>query len=90
MKWKEWNVRLLIELSKAIKCPTVNYHLAGAKRIQQALFEPDTVEKYISNEETSSKIRSIFVDQYSFKVYIYTVNLPSLTRSKPKPNRKCK
>ena len=71
MKWKEWNVRLLIELSKAIKCPTVNYHLAGAKRIQQALFEPDTVEKYISNEETSSKIRSIFVDQYSFKVYIY-------------------
>jgi len=55
-------------LSKAIKCPTVNYHLAGAKRIQQALFEPDTVEKYISNEETSSKIRSIFVDQYSFKV----------------------
>lgn len=66
--FKEWNTRLLIEQSKAIKCPTINFHLAGAKIIQQTLFEPETVEKYIANAEKSAQIRSIFVDQYSFGV----------------------
>ena len=29
----EWNVRLLIERSLAIKCPTIHYHLAGTKKV---------------------------------------------------------
>lgn len=29
---KEWDARLMIERSKAIKCPTVYYHLAGTKK----------------------------------------------------------
>ena len=59
---------MLIEKSKVIKCPTINFHLAGAKIVQQTLFEHDTVEKYIKNKEQASKIRSVFVDQYSFGV----------------------
>ncbi len=31
----DWAVRLLIERSKAIKCPSIGFHLAGAKKIQQ-------------------------------------------------------
>ena len=31
----EWRARALLERSKAIKCPTVGYQLAGAKRVQQ-------------------------------------------------------
>lgn len=30
---KEWDVRLLIERSRAIKCPSVQYHLAGTKKV---------------------------------------------------------
>jgi hypothetical protein len=69
-KKKEWNVRLMIERSRAIKCPTINYQLAGAKRIQQSLFEADIVEKYlgVENKEVCQKIRATFVDQYSFEV----------------------
>lgn len=30
---KEWDIRLLIERSQAIKCPSVQYHLAGTKKV---------------------------------------------------------
>ena len=30
---REWNARLMIERSKAIKCPSIYYHLAGAKKV---------------------------------------------------------
>jgi len=30
---KEWDIRLLIERSRAIKCPSVQYHLAGTKKV---------------------------------------------------------
>ena len=32
-----WQGREIIELSKAIKCPDINFHLAGCKKIQQSL-----------------------------------------------------
>ena len=32
---KDWDSRLLLERSKAIKCPNVYYHLAGTKKVQQ-------------------------------------------------------
>lgn len=44
---KEWDGRLLIERSKAIKCPNISYHLAGAKKVQQVLANPGELEKYV-------------------------------------------
>lgn len=29
----EWSARLMIERSKAIKCPNIQYHLAGTKKV---------------------------------------------------------
>ena len=58
----------MIERSKAIKCPTVAYQLAGCKRMQQELFQPGVVEKYLSDKSISDKIRAVFVEQYSFNV----------------------
>jgi glutathione synthase len=34
---KHWKGREKIELSKAIKCPDINFHIAGCKKIQQRL-----------------------------------------------------
>ena len=31
---KEWEMRLMLERSLAIKCPSIHYHLAGAKKVQ--------------------------------------------------------
>lgn len=63
----DWQARLLIEKSKAIKCPNINYHLAGCKKIQQVLFENESLaNRYLKDEKIVQKIRDTFVEQYSF------------------------
>ena len=42
---KEWDIYLLLEQSRAIKCPSVAYHLAGMKKIQQVLYNPTILER---------------------------------------------
>ncbi|KAL0815317.1 hypothetical protein Bca101_071761 [Brassica carinata] len=42
----EWNARLLIEQSSAVKCPSIAYQLAGTKKIQQELAKPGVLESY--------------------------------------------
>ncbi|KAG5541325.1 hypothetical protein RHGRI_021233 [Rhododendron griersonianum] len=41
----EWRARLLMEQSSAIKCPSISYHLAGTKKIQQELAKPNVLER---------------------------------------------
>ncbi|KAL6587063.1 Glutathione synthetase [Orobanche minor] len=41
----EWSARLLIEQSCTIKCPSIAYHLAGTKKIQQELAKPNQLER---------------------------------------------
>ena len=42
---KEWSTYLLLEQSRAIKCPSISYHLAGTKKIQQMLYNPTILER---------------------------------------------
>lgn len=44
---RHWEVRKLIELSTAIKCPTLSMQLAGAKKVQQVLSEPGVLEDFM-------------------------------------------
>jgi glutathione synthase len=44
---KEWETRLLLERSGAIKCPSVPLQLAGAKKVQQVLSEPAVLKGLI-------------------------------------------
>lgn len=62
---KEWSVRLLMERSRAIKCPTVRSQLSGCKKIQQELARPGAVEHYISEPDVVERIRATFAGQYS-------------------------
>eukprot|EP00501_MAST-03F_sp_TOSAG23-6_P000291 GSMAST32.ASY1.ANO1.298.1 assembled CDS len=48
---KEWKVRLSIEKSFAIKCPSVAYQLVGAKKIQQVLNTPNVLHRFLSKTE---------------------------------------
>ena len=50
---KEWNVRLLLENSRAIKCPSISYHLLTTKKIQQVLSNQNVLEWY---DETLSYV----------------------------------
>ena len=62
---KEWDARLLIERSLAIKCPTIAYHLAGCKKIQQVLAEPGVLEQFITSSSHCQALRTVFAGLYS-------------------------
>ncbi|KIL67776.1 hypothetical protein M378DRAFT_72735 [Amanita muscaria Koide BX008] len=42
-----YSVRFLLERSRAIKCPTIALQLAGSKKIQQVLTQPDVLESFL-------------------------------------------
>jgi len=53
-----------LELSTAIKCPNINYHLCGTKKVQQVLAQPGVVERFLSEKEALI-IRQCFAGLYS-------------------------
>ena len=63
MHTQEWNVRERLELSAALKCPTLAYQLAGTKKVQQRLF--DVLEQFVPDVEDQTAIRATFMPQYS-------------------------
>lgn len=65
---REWDARLLIERSFAIKCPTIAVHLAGCKKVQQMLANPGILETFISSKDDSDALRSVFAGLYSLTV----------------------
>ncbi|XP_069114373.1 glutathione synthetase-like [Argopecten irradians] len=62
---KYWDTRLMMERSKAIKCPSVQCQLAGTKKVQQELCRPGAVERFIDDPEVAHQIRETFVNQFS-------------------------
>ncbi|MCO5561883.1 hypothetical protein L7F22_015508 [Adiantum nelumboides] len=46
---REWQTRLMLERSQAIKCPTVALQLAGAKKVQQVLSDPGVLESFVKD-----------------------------------------
>ncbi|KAG8048838.1 hypothetical protein GUJ93_ZPchr0009g783 [Zizania palustris] len=61
----EWNARLLIEQSSAVKCPSISYHLVGTKKIQQELAKPNILERFLENKEQIAKICKCFAGLWS-------------------------
>lgn len=64
----EWQARLKLETSRAAKCPSLGYHLAGTKKVQQELARPGVLERFFPGTEEKEKmeaIRSCFAGLYS-------------------------
>ncbi|XP_050522041.1 glutathione synthetase-like isoform X2 [Daktulosphaira vitifoliae] len=61
----EWLARLLIERSTAIKCPDIQYHLAGTKKVQQELAKTGVLERFINDPNEVVEIRHIFTGLFS-------------------------
>lgn len=65
----EWETRKKLELSKAIKCPSIAVQLAGAKKVQQVLAEPEQLEPFLTSlfpnpAQVASSMRETFTDLY--------------------------
>jgi glutathione synthase len=61
----EWNGRTIVEHSTAIKCPDVFYHTFGAKKVQQALATPGTLEKFTRSKDESDLLESCFAGLFA-------------------------
>ncbi|XP_015836716.1 glutathione synthetase isoform X2 [Tribolium castaneum] len=62
---KEWEARFLMERSLAIKAPSIHYHLAGTKKVQQTLAKPGALEQFLSDPLKVAKVKQIFGGLYS-------------------------
>lgn len=63
---QEWEARLQIERSRAIKCPSVQLHLAGSKKVQQDLARPGRLERLLADDPAAcARLRATFTGLYS-------------------------
>ena len=60
----EWDARVTLELSDAFKCPSIQYHLAGAKKVQQDLARPGVLEGFLPADDAAS-VRECFAGLWS-------------------------
>lgn len=56
----EWDARLHLERSAAIKCPTTAMQLAGAKKVQQELAVPGVLERFVAQPSHLDLLRKTF------------------------------
>eukprot|EP00980_Cylindrotheca_fusiformis_P014796 scaffold4026_cov117-Cylindrotheca_fusiformis.AAC.31 len=64
----EWKARVALENSRAAKCPSLGYHLAGTKKVQQELARPGTLERFFpkpEEKEMVKEMRAAFAGLYS-------------------------
>lgn len=63
---QNWEARLLLERSRAVKCPDIATQLAGTKKVQQELSRQGTLEKLLpGHPEAIARIRATFAGLYS-------------------------
>lgn len=61
---KDWDSRLLLETSYAIKAPDLLTQLSGTKKIQQLLTNENILTRFVPDSDTRSKLISTFVEIY--------------------------
>lgn len=62
---RDWDARLMLERSRAVKCPSINGQLAGFKKVQQVVANPGVLERYIQDRNLLEAVRSAFTGLYS-------------------------
>jgi glutathione synthetase len=62
----DWDSRLHIERSAAIKCPSILTHLAGSKKVQQVLATPDSphLARFLPDKNKAAKVLKTFAPIY--------------------------
>ena len=63
----------MIERSRAIKAPNVQYHLCCTKMFQQYLYDPGVMETLMNKPDVIQMLKKTFVKQYSYKKVLLQV-----------------
>ncbi|XP_076740773.1 glutathione synthetase-like [Maylandia zebra] len=63
---QSWDARLLMERSRAVKCPDISAHLAGTKKVQQVLPRPGVLDRFFPDQpQAVQQIRATLADLYT-------------------------
>lgn len=46
----DWQARINLEVSQAVKCPSIDFHLSTFKKFQQSFCQEGTIHKILGNE----------------------------------------
>jgi hypothetical protein len=69
---KEWDALLNIELSKAVKCPSVGVFLAGMKKIQEHISHDENLITICNNDlDMANQIKSVFVNFFKLDKKVF-------------------
>ena len=62
----DWDARLLLERSRAIKCPSILTHLAGTKKVQQVLATPHSphLARFLPDKTKAAELQATFAPIY--------------------------
>ncbi|XP_076810292.1 glutathione synthetase-like [Clavelina lepadiformis] len=69
-----WHVRLKVEMSRAILCPSIGYQLAGCKKMQEDLAKPDVLERFIDDVDVVKKLRNTFAGFYELEMKVQVIS----------------
>ncbi|KAJ9643018.1 Glutathione synthetase [Coniosporium tulheliwenetii] len=63
---EDWQARLHLERSRAIKCPSILTHLAGCKKVQQVLATPHSphLSRFLPDEAMAARVLKTFAPIY--------------------------
>ncbi|NXX80727.1 GSHB synthetase, partial [Urocolius indicus] len=65
---QNWEARLLLERSRAVKCPDIATQLAGTKKVQQELSRAGVLEQLLpAQPEAVTRLRQTFTGLYSLE-----------------------
>ena len=68
-------IRFMMEMSLAIKSPSIHYHLAGTKKVQQELAKEGVLEKFLGDKAQMESVKDIFTGLYSLDNVRFTLNI---------------
>ena len=84
----EWSALESIERSVAIKAPSIAYHLAGTKKVQQVLATPGAVERFLPDDlAMAQRIRACFAGLWPVTPESLSAALANPSRFVLKPQR---
>ena len=67
----DWKARTILEVSQAIKCPSIDYHLTTFKKFQQSFCMKGVLDEVLGARYASQKdkLQEIFSGMWSLEEY---------------------
>ena len=68
---EDWEARKVLELSQAIKCPSIDYHLTTFKKFQQSFCDPEVLKQVLTErqrfEDVPEQLKPVFTGMWSLE-----------------------